>query len=189
METLLGIAAGIGLSAACGFRVFVPLLMINLAAISGHLHLASGFEWIGNYYATMAFATATIIEVLAYYIPWLDNILDTITSPLAIVAGLVATASVVTDLSPALKWTLAIIAGGGIAGIVQGATTAIRTKSSLLTAGLGNHLFSTFELSGSLITALLAIIFPIVCIVLIIVFCIFAICITGRYFFRRTKTT
>ncbi len=73
METLLGIAIGIGLSAACGFRVFVPLLIMNLAALSGQISLSSGFSWIGTYYATAAFATATILEVLGYYIPWVDH--------------------------------------------------------------------------------------------------------------------
>jgi hypothetical protein len=71
-ETLLGIAVGIGLSAACGFRVFVPLLVMNLATLTGHLYLAPGFEWIRSDYATIAFGTATFFEILAYYIPWLD---------------------------------------------------------------------------------------------------------------------
>jgi len=156
METLLGIIAGIGLSAACGFRVFVPLLVMNLAVLSGGLHLASGFEWIGSYYATVAFATATIVEVFAYYIPWLDHVLDMIASPLAILAGMIATAAVITDLSPFWKWTLSIIAGGGIAALVQGATVTLRAKSSALTAGSGNFIVSTAEVLGSTVTALLA---------------------------------
>ena len=126
METLLGIAVGIGLSAACGFRVFVPLLVMNLASLSGQLHLSSGFAWIGSYYATVAFGTATIVEVLGYYIPWFDHVLDIVATPAAIIAGTITTASLVTDMSPFLKWTLALIAGGGIAGLVQGTTVALR---------------------------------------------------------------
>ena len=99
METFLVIAVGIGLSAACGFRVFVPLLVMNLASLTGHLHLASGFEWIGGTPATIIFATATIVEVLAYYIPWLDHILDAVTKPAAMITGVVATASVVTGVT------------------------------------------------------------------------------------------
>jgi hypothetical protein len=189
METLLGIAVGIGLSAACGFRVFVPLLVMNLAALTGHLHLGRGFEWIGSYYATVAFATATIVEVLAYYIPWLDHVLDLIASPAAVIAGTVATASMVMDVSPFLKWTLAIIAGGGIAGIVQGTTVALRTKSSALTAGAGNFLVSTAELAGSMMTALLAIIVPILCLILLSLLCIFVIWKVGRLFFGRIRIT
>ena len=187
METLPGIAVGIGLSAACGFRVFVPLLVMNLAALTGHLHLAPGFEWIGSTYATVAFGTATIVEVLAYYIPWLDHILDLIASPAAMIAGMVVTASVVMDISPFLKWTLAIIAGGGVAAITQGVTVTLRTKSSVLTAGAGNVLVSSAELAGSIITALLAIIAPILCLVLIALLCIFVIRKAGRLFFGRTK--
>jgi hypothetical protein len=189
METLLGIAAGIGLSAACGFRVFVPLLVMNLASLTGHLHLGPGFEWIGTIHGTVAFGTATLVEILAYYIPWLDHVLDLITSPAAIVAGAIITASMGMDLSPFLKWTLAIIAGGGAAAIVQGVTVAIRTKSSALTAGMGNPLVASAELAGSVITALLAILVPILCIILISLFCFFVIRKVGHFFFGRTKIT
>jgi hypothetical protein len=184
METLVGIAIGIGLSAACGFRVFVPLLIMNLAALTGHLQLGSGFEWIGSYYATIAFATATAVEILAYYIPWLDHLLDLLASPLAVIAGIVATASVVTDLSPFLKWTLALIAGGGIAGIIQGGTSTLRLKSSALTGGAGNPLVATGELAGSVITALLALLLPLVCLVLILLLYFFLIRKVGRFLLR-----
>jgi hypothetical protein len=89
----------------------VPLLVMNLASLTGHFHLSPGFEWIGSHYCTIAIGTATLVEVLAYTIPRLDHILDLIASPAAIVAGILATASMVMDLSPFLKWTLALIAG------------------------------------------------------------------------------
>ena len=187
METLLGIAVGIGLSAACGFRVFVPLLVMNLASMSGQLHLSSGFAWIGSSYATVAFSTATIAEVLGYYIPWLDHVLDLVATPAAVIAGTIATASMVTDISPFLKWTLALIAGGGIAGIVQGTTVALRATSSVSTAGIGNPLFSTLELVGSIFTALFAVFVPILCLALIAIFCIFVIRKAGRFIFGRIK--
>ena len=187
METLFGIAIGIGLSAACGFRVFVPLLVMNVASLCGQLHLSSEFAWIGSYYATVAFATATIIEALGYYIPWLDHLLDIIATPAAIIAGTVVTASTLTHLSPFLKWTLSLIAGGGIAGVVQGATVALRAKSSVLTAGIGNHLVSTLELGGSIITALLAILAPILCLALIGFLCAFVISKAGRFMFGRKR--
>jgi hypothetical protein len=189
METLLGIAVGIGLSAACGFRVFVPLLVMNLASLNGQLHLGSGFAWIGTYYATVAFATATIVEVLGYYIPWFDHVLDIVATPAAIIAGTITTASLVTDISPFLKWTLALIAGGGIAGLVQGTTVALRATSSASTAGIGNPLVSTLELVGSIITALLAILAPILCLALIAFVCIFVIRKAGRIIFGRIRMT
>ncbi len=188
METLIGITVGIGLSAACGFRVFVPLLVMNLASLTGHLHLASDFEWIGGTAATIIFATAAIVEVLAYYIPWLDHILDAVTTPAAMIAGVVATASVVTNVSPLLKWTLAIIAGGGAAALVQGATSTLRLKSTAVTGGVGNPLVATGEWIGAIITALLAIIVPVICLVLILLLVILVVRKAGRLFFgRRTR--
>src|SRR5882724_7873827 len=142
METLLSICVGIGLSAACGFRVFVPLLVMSIAALSGHLTLADGFEWIGSYPALIAFSVATCLEIAGYYIPWVDHLLDTIATPAAIVAGTLITASMVTDMSPFLRWTLAAIAGGGAAGVVQGTTVLTRGASTLTTAGLANPMFA-----------------------------------------------
>jgi hypothetical protein len=160
---------------------------MNLASLTGHLHLSPGFEWIGSHYTSIAFGTATLVEVLAYMIPWLDHILDLVASPAAIVAGIIATASVVMDLSPFLKWTLALIAGGGAAAIVQGVTVLLRTKSSALTAGTGNVFVSSLELIGSILTALLAILVPIVCVALISFLCIFVIWKAGRLFIGRMK--
>jgi hypothetical protein len=185
METLLGIAVGLGLSAACGFRVFVPLLVMNLASLSGQLHLTSGFAWIGSYYATVAFATATIVEVFGYYIPWFDHALDIAATPAAVIAGTLATASLVTDMSPFLKWTLALIAGGGIAGLVQGTTVTLRTTSLASTAGVGNPLVSTLELGGSIIFALLAVLVPILCLALIGFLCVLVIRKAGRLVFGK----
>src|SRR5438876_9605685 len=140
MDTALSICVGIGLSAACGFRVFVPLLIMSIASLSGHLTLASQFQWIGTYPALIAFGVATALEIGGYYIPWLDHLLDTMATPAAIVAGTVVTAAIVTNTSPMLKWTLAIIAGGGAAGLVQGTTVLARGVSTATTGGLGNPL-------------------------------------------------
>src|SRR5438445_1621214 len=148
MEPVLSLLIGIGLSAACGFRVFVPLLVVSIASRTGHLHLSHGFEWMGSDAALIAFAAATVLEIAGYYIPWVDNLLDTIASPAAVVAGTLITASLVTDISPFLKWTLAVIAGGGAAGLIQGTTVVARGASSTGTGGLANPLLATAELGG-----------------------------------------
>jgi hypothetical protein len=189
METALSIAIGVGLSAACGFRIFVPLLIMSVASISGYLPLSSGFSWIGTYPALIAFATAAVLEVGAYFIPWLDHALDTIASPAAVVAGTIVTASVVTEMSPFLKWTLALVAGGGIAGIVQGSTVALRAKSTVLTAGLGNPIVALAELIGATGTALLAILLPIVALIVIALLLIYIIRKTGHLVFGRRPVT
>lgn len=185
METLIAIIVGIGLSAACGFRVFVPLLVMNLASLTEYLQLSHGFEWIGGTAATIIFATATVVEILAYYSPWLDNILDAVTTPAAMIAGVVATASVLTDVSPLLKWTLAIIAGGGAAAVVQGTTSTLRLKSTALTGGLANPVIATGEWIGAILTALLAILVPVICLVLLLLLVIFVVRKAGRLFFGR----
>jgi len=185
-ETLVGIIVGIGLSAACGFRVFVPLLVMNLASLTGHLQLSPGFQWIGSDVATIVFGTATALEILAYYIPWFDHLLDLIASPAAIIAGTIATASMVMELSPLFKWALAIIAGGGAAAFIQGATVTFRTKSTAITGGAANPLISTAEAFGSIATSLLAIILPILCLSLLILLSIWVIRKIGPFFFKRS---
>ena len=160
MELLLSICVGVGLSAACGFRIFVPLLVMSIAANAGHLHLAPSFAWIGSPGALVTFSLATVLEVGAYYIPWLDHFLDTLATPAAVVAGSIVTASMVTDVSPFLKWTLAVIAGGGVAGGVQATTVLARALSFTGTGGLANPLVSTVEVGGSVLTAVIAIVAP-----------------------------
>lgn len=160
METLLSILVGFGLSAACGFRVFIPLLVMSIASLSGHMTLAPEFHWIATYPALVAFSIATIFEIGAYYIPWVDNLLDAVAIPAAIVAGTIVMASAVSDTSPFLKWALAIIVGGGVAGTVQGFTTVTRIASTATTGGLGNPVVSTIEAGGSLLMSILAIAVP-----------------------------
>lgn len=185
METLLGLCIGIGLSAACGFRVFVPLLIMSIASYSGHLTLASSFQWIGSEPALIAFGLATALEIAGYYVPWIDNFLDTVATPAAVVAGTIVTASMVTDVSPFLRWTLAVIAGGGAAGLVQGATVLIRGASTAGTAGLANPIFATAELGGSIITSIVSMFAPILAIGLIAL----ALFFVGRRIFGiRTQT-
>ncbi|MFO7943054.1 MAG: DUF4126 domain-containing protein [Anaerolineales bacterium] len=168
MQELLGIFIGLGLSATCGFRVFVPLLGINLAHHAGELTLAPGFDWLGSWPATVAFSIALVIEVAGYYIPWVDNLLDTIATPAAVVAGTIATASVVGDVSPFLRWSLAIIAGGGIAGLIQGSSVVVRGTSTASTAGLANPIVSTTELGASIVGTLVSLLLPVVAFVLVI---------------------
>ncbi|MFN8178354.1 MAG: DUF4126 domain-containing protein [bacterium] len=168
-DTLLAVAIGIALSAAVGLRIFVPFLVMSVAARAGHLPLAPGFAWIASTPALAAFAVATIVEVTAYYVPWLDNLLDMLGPPVAIAAGILATASVVTDLPPLLKWSLAVIGGGGAAGILHGTTAAARAASTLTTGGAANFLLATVELAGAVVTSVLAILLPLVALLAAIV--------------------
>jgi len=174
MELALSLCLGIGLSAASGFRVFVPMLGMSVASMAGHLELSSGFEWIGTPPAFICFLAATSLEIVAYYVPWLDNLLDTIATPAAVVAGTITLAAtvaptpMVSEMSPLLRWSLALIAGGSIAGIIQLSTVTLRGTSTLTTAGLGNFIVSTLELIMSVATTILAIALPIVCLLVVV---------------------
>ena len=171
MDTLMGLMMGIGLSAACGFRVFVPLLGMSIATMSGHLSLAQEFQWIGSWPALVTFGAATILEIAAYYIPWIDNLMDSVATPAATIAGTVTTASMGSDLSPLLHWALALVAGGGVATAVQGGTVALRAKSTGITQGSTNFVVSTGELAGSIFMTILAIVFPVACFVVVVWIC------------------
>ena len=168
VDTVASIFAGVGLAAACGFRVFVPLLVLSIAATLDVIPLAGDFEWIATTPALVALATATIMEIAAYYIPWLDHALDVVATPAAVLAGVVTTAAVVSELSPVLRWTLAIVGGGGVAGAVQGATVLLRLKSGVTTAGVANPLVSTGETASSTVTSVLAVVVPIIAFVLVV---------------------
>lgn len=193
-QILLSICVGIGLSAACGFRVFVPLLALSIGALTGHLHLAQNFAWIGSKTALIAFAVATVVEIAAYYIPYIDNLLDTIAGPIAAIAGILVTASVMADVDPMWRWTLAVIAGGGIASSTQLATTKLRLASTATTGGIGNHLLSTGEAVLSSGLSFFAIALPIVAVLLVIIIliaCWWMLYAIGKRIFRwlRPKPT
>jgi len=169
METFLSVLIGVGLAAAAGFRVFVPLLGVGLAARFDLLPLAESFEWMGSTAALVTFGAATLLEVGAYYVPWIDNLLDTVATPAAIVAGVVLTAAVITDLDPMLRWTLALVAGGGTASIFQSVTAGTRGISTATTGGLANPIVSTGEAILSGVLSVLAVLVPVAAVLLVAV--------------------
>ena len=187
MQEITAIFLGIGLSAACGFRVFVPLLAASILSLTGQIHLSAGMAWIGTYPALIAFATATVFEIAAYYIPWLDHALDVIATPAAITAGTLITGALIPDIAPWIKWTMALILGGAPASIIQGATVLLRGKSSIMTAGAGNSLVSTGELLGAVLTSIFAALLPIITGVLVIAISLFIVIKLGRSLFGRRK--
>ena len=186
IDLLLSIALGIGLAAAVGFRVFLPMLVMSVAAYTGHLTLSSGFAWLATPAALTMLGVAALLEILAYYIPGVDNLLDAIATPAALIAGTVVSAAVMTDLPPIVKWTTAVIAGGGAAGLTQGLTSLLRAKSTLTTAGLGNHLIATGEIGGALLLALLALAAPLLAVGVVALFCWFAVR-AGRRLLRHGR--
>jgi hypothetical protein len=175
LDIALSIALGVGLAAATGFRVFVPLLVMSVAAHAGYLPLGDNFSWLSTDSALVMLAIAALLEILAYYIPGVDNLLDTLATPGAVLAGIIASAAVMSDLPPMIKWTLAIIAGGGAAGLTQGATALLRAHSTAFTAGIGNPVIATAELGGALVVSLVALAAPFIALALVVLFCVLAV--------------
>jgi len=169
VNPLLGIPLGFALSTAAGLRVFVPLLLTSLAARAGFITLTPGMKWMASDVALIAFLTAALVEVAAYYIPWVDNLVDAIAAPAAVTAGVVQMAAVTPDLPPLLRWTLAIIAGGTVAGFTQVGTALLRLKSSALTAGAANPIVATGELLGSILLVILGLLLPLLAAVAVII--------------------
>jgi hypothetical protein len=179
-DVALSIVLGIGLAAATGFRVFLPMLVVSGAAYTGHLPLGDNFAWLGTPAALTMLSVAAIVEILAYYIPGVDNLLDALSTPAAFVAGTVVSAAVMTDVPPMVKWTAAVIAGGGIAGITQGVTATLRANSTIWTGGFGNFIVATAELVGALLVVFLALAAPAAAIALVLLFLWLAIRLLRR---------
>src|SRR5690625_4583205 len=168
MEIIMAILIGIGLSAAAGFRVFTPLLITSIAEKVSLITLSEGFAWIGSTPALIAFAVATLLEIVSLYIPYFDTIMKNLSGPVATIAGIILTASFIQDIDPLFKWSLAIIAGGGIASVSHFTATTLRTGSTVATAGFGNIFLSIIEGVSAIGISFTAIFFPFIVIFLIL---------------------
>lgn len=167
-ETIISICLGIGLAASVGFRVFLPLFALSLASYFNVWDLNESWQWIGSLAALVTLGVATVVEIFAYYIPYVDNLLDTISVPLAAFAGTIVMMSTVVDLSPVITWALAIIAGAGTASAISGTSGATRLASTASTGGLGNPIVSTVETGTAVTMSLVSIFFPMLAIVLVV---------------------
>ena len=185
VQIIAGISLGVGLAAAVGFRVFLPLLFLSLAGFYDVIPLSESWGWVGSITAIIVLGIATVIEIAGYYIPWVDNALDTIAVPLATIAGTMAVAATVGDLDPVITWALAIIAGGGSAAAISGTSSAVRLASSATTGGIANPVVSTVETATASVFSVLAIFIPILAGVLVVLLFFFVF----RYYKKRRSKT
>ena len=158
INLILALCMGVSLSALCGFRVFVPLLAVALGVRFAGLGVNESLAWVGSDAALVCLAVATVVEMLAYYIPWVDNALDAVSGPLALVAGAVVATGLLPEMPAYAQWGLGIIAGAGSAGAVQLSTTAARGASTATTGGLGNFVVASAENGASILGSLVAIV-------------------------------
>jgi hypothetical protein len=161
MDVIGSFLLGIGLSAAVGFRVFVPMLLMSLASMAGWITLAPGFQWMGTPVAALVLAVATLVELLSFMVPGVSNALDGIATPAAAIAGTIVMASVLTEMSPVARWALAIIAGGGVALTVQGATVVTRAAAAGATVGVASPIVALLEAIAALTVTITAIVIPV----------------------------
>jgi hypothetical protein len=184
-EIITAVAIGLGLSASCGFRVFVPMLAASIAAKTGIFPVNEGFQWLASWPAIISFGTATVAEILAYYIPFIDNLLDTITTPLAVGGGTLLLTSVLPIDNDFLKWAAGFLFGGGTAATVQSGSVLSRLASTKLTAGAGNAVVSTGENAAAVGSSVLSLLFPLVVVALLILLITFIVLKYGNKLFKR----
>ena len=172
IQIILSLSLGLGLAAACGFRVFIPPLMMGVASRFDLYELEGSFTWVGETWAIAIFSVATLLEVGGYFIPWIDNLLDTVATPAAILGGIfVTSASLEGEMDPSVQWMLSIIAGGGVSGVIQLGTVATRAISTGTTGGLANPLISLLEAVASIVCIILSL-FLVILIPFVIIFLI-----------------
>ncbi len=168
-EIIFSILLGIGLAASVGFRIFVPLFALSIASYYGVIPLNENWHWVGSSGAMIALGIATIVEIGAYLIPWLDNLLDTIAVPLAAIAGTAVMLATMADLDPLITWSLAIIAGGGAATAIKASTSTARLASTATTGGIANPIVSTVESGTSIVLSVLALVAPVIAIIFVVI--------------------
>lgn len=179
---------GIGLAAASGFRVFLPLFAVSLASYLGWIPTNDNFQWLSGLPTLIVTGVATLVEILAYYIPVVDNFLDTVTVPLATVAGSVLFASQFIELGTFPQWALAIIAGGGTAATIAAGFAGTRAASTATTAGIGNNVIATTETAGAGLMSVLSIFLPVIAFIIALALLILVI-IFGRKIWRKIRNT
>jgi len=187
-QYLVAAALGLGLAACSGFRVFVPLLAASLAYHFGYMTPASGFAWLGTWAALLTLATATVLEIAGYYIPLVDHVLDTLTTPASFVAGTLLMTSALPHLDPTVRWTLGILVGGGTAGLVQTGTALLRGASTATTGGLGNPVVATVENTLAVGGVALTLLLPLVAAGLVVLLLVYIVSRLRRWRARRRTT-
>lgn len=174
-EIVLSLLMGLGLSACCGLRVFAPLLIAGIAQRMGWLSVNEQFVWLGSLTSIACFGIAAIVEIVAYKIPFVDHLLDTITTPASIIAGTILSAGTLFHIDPMAQWTLALLVGGGSAGVLQTATTLLRGTSTATTGGAANPFFATIESITAIVGSIISIILPLIAGIIFFAVCFFVL--------------
>ena len=177
---------GIGLAAATGLRVFMPMFAVSLASYLGWIPMNESFEWLAGLPTLITTGIAMVAEILAYYIPFIDHLLDTISVPLATIAGSVMFASQFADIGTFPQWALALIAGGGTAAAISSGFAGTRAASTATTGGLGNSVVATTETAGAGIMSFLALVAPVIAFIAAVAL-IITVLVLGKKLWRKFR--
>jgi hypothetical protein len=188
LSLISAIGVGIGLSAACGFRIFLPPAMMSLAANLDWMELDGQFAMLDSWSAFAVLSAAVVFEIGGYFIPGIDNLLDVVATPAAALAGVFVSASMLGEFDPMLQWSVALIAGGGAAGTVQIGTVATRAASTGTTGGLANPLIAIFEAIAAVVLTILALLSPVIVMVVLIALFYFSFKMISKLRLRKAKT-
>ncbi|MFC8529843.1 DUF4126 domain-containing protein [Nocardia sp. NPDC057227] len=186
---VLPLFLGLGLAAACGFRAFLPLLMLSVAArfdLFG-LDLNESFAWIGSTGALVALAVAAGAELLADLIPYVDNLLSLVGNVTGPIAGAIAAGAVFQTADPSTAAIAGIIVGAPTALTFSATQTGVRAASTATTGGLTNPIVSIVENILTFCTVLLAMVLPVLIPVLLAGLLYLMWRVTRR--FRRRRAT
>ena len=162
-----------GLSAACGFRIFIPPLTFGLLNKADLVQLGESWNWMGSDWVITVLTLAALFEIIGNSVPWFDNLLDVLATPTAIIAGTSLSAISLSEIDPGLKWILSVISGVLITGGFQLSTVSLRGFSSILSGGLINPIISFIEDLISLGISISIILFPLFGIFIVVLIAIF----------------
>lgn len=183
---LISAFMGVGLAAATGFRIFLPMFAVSLASYMGWIPINESFQWLTGLPVLIATGIAMVVEISAYYIPFIDNLLDTMSVPLATIAGSVIFASQFTDMGAFPQWALALIAGGGTAAAISSGFAGTRAASTATTGGLGNSVVATTETAGAGMMSILALAAPIIAFIATIILIVIVL-LLGKKLWRKIR--
>ncbi|MGW4641208.1 DUF4126 domain-containing protein [Sphaerisporangium sp. NPDC004334] len=173
---MLAALTGLGLSTAAGLNAYIPLLVVGLLAnFTNAVRLPHDYAWLTNGWVLAIIGVLLVAEMVLDKVPVVDHVNDMIQTAVRPAAGGVAfsatQAASQLDHStwmahnPWVSWVLGI----GVALAVHVMKATARPVVNVSTAGVGAPVVSTMEDAGALGMSLVAVFFPVLVVVGLVV--------------------
>lgn len=153
---VINILLGLALATATGFRIFLPMFLLSFTSHIGWVTLPQKLSWLEGETALFVLGVAMLIELVSYFIPGVDNIMDIIDTPIAVIVGFLVVFSVI-EVNSMMEWILAVVIGGIVPAVIKACKATIRGGVTLLMGGLGNGLFSIVEALASILIVVISV--------------------------------